>query len=175
MFRNQKAMRKVAKKMEKEEINSLFRNTLGGSLKGGYAILWVSLFLKFLALFLISSKYQNYKYDYIYFQGGFIKVDLLTELIESESPVSTIFNEFGHNLISLINRYASAITTFRPIDKKFQDARNFYPGQILKELECNRRYPHPKWHVQSGIALVDFVFVADEIHHLIKKYENETN
>ena len=51
MFRNQKAMRKVAKKMRKEEINYLFRNTLGGSLKGGYAILWVSLFLKFISTF----------------------------------------------------------------------------------------------------------------------------
>ena len=86
-----------------------------------------------------------------------------------------LFNEFGHNLISLINRYASAISTFRPIDKLFQDATNFYPGQTMKNLECNKQYPHPKWHVQSGIALVDLVFVADEIYHLIDKYENKTN
>ena len=48
MFRNQEAMQKISEKMEKEEINSLFRNTLGAFLKGGYAILWVSLFLEFI-------------------------------------------------------------------------------------------------------------------------------
>ena len=49
MFRNQEAIQSIAKKMEKEEINSLFRNTLGVSLKGGYALLWVRLSLEFIS------------------------------------------------------------------------------------------------------------------------------
>lgn len=57
MVRNKEAMKNIAEKMEKEEINSLFKNTLGGSLKGGYAILWVSLSLKFI------STNENFSYS----------------------------------------------------------------------------------------------------------------
>ena len=57
MFRNQEAIQNIAKKMEKEEINSLFRNTLGVSLKGGYALLWVRLSLEF-----ISTRLKNFSY-----------------------------------------------------------------------------------------------------------------
>ena len=82
------------------------------------------------------------------------------------------FNNYGDLLIPVINRYASAITTFRPIDRQFQKGRKFYPGQDAYYLKCNENYPHAKWHVQSGIAMVDLVFVADEIYRLIDEYEN---
>ena len=44
---NQKALVNISKKMEKEEINSLFRNTLGTLMKGGYALLWEVKYIKY--------------------------------------------------------------------------------------------------------------------------------
>ena len=103
----------------------------------------------------------------IFIQENFIKNGSLAELI-----LSPEINSYGDLLIPVINRYASAITTFRPVDKQFQDGKMFYPGQDSYSKECQEKSPHAKWHVQSGIAMVDLVFVADEIYHLIEKYEN---
>ena len=45
---NKEALKIISEKIKKEERNSLFRNTVGGLIKGGYAILWeVSIFLRF--------------------------------------------------------------------------------------------------------------------------------
>ena len=37
-----------------------------------------------------------------------------------------------------------------------------YPG----DGGCNRRLPHAKWHVQSGLGLLDLVYLCDNIYEL---------
>ena len=116
---------------------------------------------------------SNNIFESIFIQENFIKNGSLAELIRNpNNDPENKFNEYGDLLIPVINQYASAITTFRPVDKQFIKGRKFYPGQDAYYLKCNENYPHAKWHVQSGIAMVDLVFVADEIYYLINKYEN---
>ena len=116
---------------------------------------------------------SNDIFEFIFIQEQFIKNGSLAELILNPNNENfKSFNNYGDLLIPVINRYASAITTFRPVDKQFQNGRKFYPGHDSYSLTCKETSPHAKWHVQSGIAMVDLVFVADEIYHLIDKYEN---
>lgn len=45
---------------------------------------------------------------------------------------------------------------------------NMYPG----EAWCNPVIPHAKWHVETSIALTDFVFLSDELYRILGKYNN---
>ena len=66
-------------------------------------------------------------------------------------------------LLPVLNAAASDLTTFKYSSPTFQKGLNKYPG----ENWCNPLIPHAKWHLESSIALVDFVFLADEIHRII--------
>jgi hypothetical protein len=35
---------------------------------------------------------------------------------------------------------------------------------------CNPLIPHAKWHLETGIALADFVFLSDEINRIITEH-----
>jgi hypothetical protein len=74
-------------------------------------------------------------------------------------------NEVGAALLPIVNELATQLNTFEYSSVNFQLGRNFYPG----EHECNKWDPHAKWHLQTGIALVDFVFLTDEMYRLLNK------
>ena len=74
-------------------------------------------------------------------------------------------NEVGAALLPIVNELATQLNTFEYSSVNFQLGRHFYPG----EHECNKWDPHAKWHLQTGIALVDFVFLTDEMYRLLNK------
>ena len=47
----------------------------------------------------------------------------------------------------------------------FQMAKDLYPG----EEWCNNKIPHPKWHIQTAIALLDLVRIVDDIDKMFEK------
>ena len=53
-------------------------------------------------------------------------------------------------------------------DAVMQAGVNMYPG----ETWCNPVIPHAKWHVETSIALTDFVFLSDELYRILGKYNN---
>lgn len=72
-------------------------------------------------------------------------------------------NEIGALLLPVLNNFVSQdIETIKYSDPTFGNGKNFYPG----EERCNAWDPHAKWHLQTGIALTDFVLLADEMHRL---------
>ena len=74
-------------------------------------------------------------------------------------------NEMGAALLPMVNVWATKLTTFQFSSPNFQLGTNFYPG----ESHCNKWNPHAKWHLESSIALVDFVYLGDEIFRLLNK------
>ena len=72
-------------------------------------------------------------------------------------------NEAGAALLPIVNVLAKQLTTFQFSSPNFQLGTKFYPG----ESECNKWDPHAKWHLETGIALVDFVYLGDEIFRLL--------
>ena len=48
-------------------------------------------------------------------------------------------------------------------DAVMQAGINMYPG----ETWCNPVIPHAKWHVETSIALTDFVFLSDELYRIL--------
>ena len=74
--------------------------------------------------------------------------------------------QLGTIILPYWNDAATALTSFSYSDPSFQHGLNMYPG----EEWCNPIIPHAKWHVQAGIALVDFVFLADEINRIIVEH-----
>jgi len=50
--------------------------------------------------------------------------------------------------------------------KQKKSFKTLTPG----EEWCNPLIPHAKWHVETGIALVDFVFLSDEINRIITEH-----
>ena len=45
-----------------------------------------------------------------------------------------------------------------------KNARNIYPG----ESRCQNTIPHAKWHSESAVAFLDFVYIADQINEVTK-------
>merc|ERR1712218_498092 len=119
----------------------IFKNTLGGVLKMGYAFLWQE-----------------------------SVIDLMSHLPDSPF-IKKFANEAGSQLIPLINQLFNSVTSFDHKNIYFQSAKNFYPGQIACSQES---HTHAKWHVQSGIALLDFAMFADEFHRILHLH-NDTN
>lgn len=72
-------------------------------------------------------------------------------------------NEIGAALLPIVNVLATQLTTFEYSTNTFQTGVDFYPGQD----GCSSWDPHSKWHLETGIALVDFVFLSDELYRLL--------
>ena len=83
------------------------------------------------------------------------------ELTDSDFFLRPEVNEIGAALLPVVNVLSTQLTTFEYSSSDFQLGQNFYPG----ELGCNKWDPHCKWHLQTGIALVDFEQVADTMKY----------
>ena len=75
-------------------------------------------------------------------------------------------NQIGSLLLPRINQKLSQYQTFEYSDPSFLNGTGFYPGQ-----EACAWCPHAKWHLQSGIALVDLVFLGDELFNVMQTYQ----
>ena len=77
-------------------------------------------------------------------------------------------DELGSFLLPLLNNFVSTdIETFKYSDPDFVKGNNFYPG-----LENCKWDPHAKWHLQTSIALTDFIFLSDQMHQLFVKHQS---
>lgn len=72
------------------------------------------------------------------------------------------FNELGSTLLPLLNKLSCELTSYSYSYPGFYQGEDFYPGQ-----QGCRWNPHSKWHLQGSIGIVDWVFLADEIHRLL--------
>ena len=45
------------------------------------------------------------------------------------------------------------------LKRTFQEGRDIYPGDVW----CNPQIPHAKWHLQSGMGLLDLVYICDNV------------
>merc|ERR1712241_110886 len=75
-------------------------------------------------------------------------------------------NEIGTYVLPLVNGLANQLNNFTYSDAVMQTGINLYPG----ETWCNPVIPHAKWHVETSIALTDFVFLSDEMFRLLGQY-----
>jgi hypothetical protein len=66
-------------------------------------------------------------------------------------------------MIPVVNAAANELNNFTYSDHQMQAGLHMYPG----EAWCNMVIPHAKWHVETGIALTDFVFLTDEMYRLM--------
>jgi len=77
-------------------------------------------------------------------------------------------NQIGAILQPLLNNFVTNnIGLFKYSDPEFGSGKNFYAGQA----RCDKFDPHSKWHLQTAIALTDFIFLADEMHMLFVKHQ----
>ena len=73
----------------------------------------------------------------------------------------------GWKLVPFINQLANSITEFDHANLDFQSAKDLYPGQ---DSCAGRRHSHAMWHVQSGIALLDFALIADDFYRIMNLF-----
>eukprot|EP00300_Choanocystis_sp_HF-7_P037940 c54390_g1_i1.p1 GENE.c54390_g1_i1~~c54390_g1_i1.p1 ORF type:complete len:376 (+),score=10.68 c54390_g1_i1:23-1129(+) len=69
----------------------------------------------------------------------------------------------GAEVMPEINAIGNDISGYNHTDDDLQDAINTYPG----DYECRRQEPHSKWHEQSGNALIDLMWLTDDIDRVI--------
>lgn len=100
--------------------------------------------------------------------GAFLKIIhafLWQEKIIVSDPI--IFNPFinllGFRLLPKVNGLINTLSNFQYSNSNFQSGRNVYPG----ETYCNENIPHAKWHLQSGLGLLDMVYLADDIRKIL--------
>lgn len=72
-------------------------------------------------------------------------------------------NEIGMYLLPLVNGIANGMNHFHYNESTMQIGYNMYPGDSW----CNYVIPHAKWHLETGIALTDFVFLSDEMYNIL--------
>lgn len=75
------------------------------------------------------------------------------------------FNAFGTRITGLINGRANSINSFTYFEQSFQDFVSVYPGDFW----CNPQEPHPKWHQQGAVGLLDLMYLADEMHRIFQE------
>lgn len=85
------------------------------------------------------------------------------ELTKSKFFLDPLVNFLGWELLPRINHIANQFVTFEHFDKQFQNGVKVYPG----ESWCNPVIPHAKWHLESGLGLLDLTYLADEIARLL--------
>ena len=82
-------------------------------------------------------------------------------------PFLPFITQAGWDLIPFINQLANSFSGFDHKNHDFQSAKGFYPGQN----ECaGKDHTHSMWHVQSGIAFLDFALIADEFHRIMNLF-----
>lgn len=77
-------------------------------------------------------------------------------------------NEYGSLFLPTFNSWISKLEAknMKYSDPTFGTGKNFYSG----EDKCSWD-PHAKWHMQTSIALTDFIFLADQFHGLLKDHQ----
>jgi hypothetical protein len=65
-------------------------------------------------------------------------------------------------LMPMINGLSTSLTAFNYTNQNLQMGNDMYPGQDW----CKKTSPHAIWHHQTAIALVDFVYLADEMNRI---------
>ena len=85
------------------------------------------------------------------------------ELTDNDFFLDPKVNEIGAALLPIVNVLATQLTTFEYSSNTFVTGDGFYPGQH----DCSAWDPHSKWHLETGVALVDFVFLSDEMYRLL--------
>ena len=85
------------------------------------------------------------------------------ELTDNDFFLDPKVNEIGAALLPIVNVLATQLTTFEYSSNHFVTGADFYPGQD----GCSAWDPHSKWHLETGVALVDFVFLSDELYRLL--------
>ena len=65
---------------------------------------------------------------------------------------------FRFDAPSRSSMYRTIVHTYQILQRGIK----VYPG----DGGCNRRLPHAKWHVQSGLGLLDLVYLCDNIYEL---------
>lgn len=88
------------------------------------------------------------------------------ELIKGKHLTSRTANFLGAVGVRKVNRLANFLTGFnRRNDRKFQRARNVYPG----DKRCRRQVPHSKWHEVIANGLVDVAILCDMINRVFSE------
>jgi len=79
-------------------------------------------------------------------------------------------NEYGFLFLPTFNEWISKLEAknMHYPDPTFGSGQGFYAG----EASCNKD-PHAKWHLQTSIALTDFIFLSDQFYGLLKKHQSD--
>ena len=62
-----------------------------------------------------------------------------------------------------MNEVSDNISGFARTDKNVVESKHIYPGS----KQCRTKSPHALWHEESAMGLLEIVFVADYVHHVI--------
>ena len=83
---------------------------------------------------------------------------------EFSNPV--VFSPQGNMLgwlkFAHTNRKINKIKSQQYLNMNLQDGRDIYPG----DSRCNSKYPHPKWHIESALFMLDLIYLGDDIHKI---------
>lgn len=77
---------------------------------------------------------------------------------------SSLMNKIGQYTVSKVNKKLSSYTSNTYYSSTFNSLKEAYPGQEA----CQKRYPHPKWHILSSSLLLDLLHLADDIFKVFK-------
>ena len=64
-----------------------------------------------------------------------------------------------------MNGFSDEISGFAKTDYNVVASKNIYPG----DQKCRVKSPHSLWHEESAMGLLEIVFVADYVNHVISK------
>ena len=78
-------------------------------------------------------------------------------------------NTWGAEMIPVLNSFLNSYNSFEYFETNFQDAVDVYPGDFW----CNLVIPHAKWHLESGIGLLDLTYVGDEVYRIFLNMQKE--
>ena len=77
-------------------------------------------------------------------------------------------NEKGWMFLPILNSMVDGFNSYDYFEEDFQSGIRSYPGDDW----CNPVMPHAKWHLESGIGLLDLVYVGHEIYQLLSDPSN---
>ena len=77
-------------------------------------------------------------------------------------------NEIGWEYLPTLNSIVDSLNSYEYFDLDYQNGSRTYPG----EEDCNPVMPHAKWHLESGIGLLDLVYVSHEMFQLLSDPSN---
>jgi len=97
------------------------------------------------------ASFAKFGYAFLWFSDAGTKA--------SQGIFGSVLNFFGSYILPVFNFKANILNSYDYQIQNFQYGKNLYPG----DKRCNKAYPHTKWHVQSAIAIVDAVKLANDL------------